>query len=63
MHETTWTYAAICITVPLLWGLATEWVFRRVEGYLQKRRRPPQNRGQTPVTPHHRTPETLDYRI
>ncbi|MSS70477.1 MAG: hypothetical protein EXS64_03205 [Candidatus Latescibacteria bacterium] len=63
MRETTWMYVTVCIAVPLLWGLVTEWVSGRVEGYVQKRRRPPPDRAQPPTTPHYRTPETLDYRI
>jgi hypothetical protein len=64
MPQTTWVwYIALCIVVPMAWGLVTEWVFGRAQGYLQKRRRPAPDRAQSPVARNPRTPETLDYRI
>ena len=63
MHEATWGYIAVCIAVPMLWGLATEWVFGRVEGYLRGRRRTFPEPDPHPAVHHHRTPGTLDYRI
>lgn len=63
MHESTWAYVAICIVVPMAWGLLTEWVFGKVEGYLHSRRKPSPDRAQPQVIQHSRTPSTLDYRI
>jgi len=63
MPRTTWWYIALCIVVPMAWGLATEWVFGKAQAYLKHRQKPPPDRAQGPVIRNPGTPETLDYRI
>jgi len=62
MFQTTWMYIALCIVAPMAWGLATDWVFGKAQGYLRRRWRSSPG-ARPPVARNPRTPETLDYRI
>ena len=63
MLDTTWVYVALCVIAPLAWGLLAEWVFGRLEGYLQKRRKSSPDESPQKQPPFSQTPPTLDYRI
>ena len=63
MGETSWTYVAICIGLPLAWGLLAEWVFGKAQRYLVKRRKSPLEPQPGSAGRFDTTPPTLDYRI